>query len=1445
MIRSLMLLLGSLLCSPLWAQHPLDNCEQALPIELSLPSACPESSIVSDTFAFSLNDALPSLYLGSSACANPNVASTVGDIWVAFLPKGNEVTFTLSGVDQPHLILMRGDACGNLVPVGCASDESSASLQAGVSRNETYHLLIAGGAGTAQLTVETTNNCSPCSLVRDGYFSASPAPVNGRYAGGQEVQMCFTVDRWSSTPNSELLHALELDFSEGWDMSTFLPHPPASCSDNGSWGWYNGWISEATGEAFGSGFAFDEIKNGIQDGNPGNNRGMNGIGCADIGGIENNNTLQFCWTVTTANCPVGEFGYPARLDVSGRLLGDGLSGSWWQTACYNPVSEHFNASLYCPDAFAPEISISDASCGETCDGSLALAGAGAGPWDYVLSDTSGTLLYLATSIPGPDTISGLCPGLYEALIVDNATNEARRQLVEINTGTVPTATASFTLPCFEGEPIPLTANVNPPNGNTTYLWTGPNGFVRTSPDPMALFPGDYTLEVTVNECPAPPYHFTIPSISDIEIVQIGPDTMTICPGESLTLTSSGTADSLIWMKVGDDSAFSNADSVTIMPENGDIYQVEGISPNGCSDIDFVYFQIDFSPTLTASPTGTLCPGESMDLSVDQGSSWSWSTGDTTQQITVMPDGNSTYTVTVTDTNGCSTVLSENVAVASGNGFFVFQDQTLCAGESATLAASGGETFLWSTGETTNSITVTPDTTQTYAVTQTDEFGCGYTDTGTVTVHPDPGLSYVPAEALICKGDQVTLELYQADTLLWDTLVRPDSDTQYAPPFDFGCQNTEGFQVYVSPLPDVAITGPDTLCGQDSVILTGTGIGQLQWSDGSSGETLVVYPDSSTTYYLTATDTITGCSGTDSLTITPIAEPPTPDITCESRLGAVRFSWPTDQNYTYTVTVEDGPEGFFQSSNAYVMIGLAPGQIVSISLEVSQNTGCASTTSVSCIAPDCSILDLFTIVPDVVCTGDGAIALLADVAGGTNQGQGSWSGPGLDSTGLVFNPVLAGVGIHELIYTYTDQGCTISDTSVIEVAGLLTPDQISCSSAGDTLSFSWPGQAQDTAYTIAVTSGPTGILNGNTYSVPNLGTGDSVSIVLTVWTDGPCGTYEINAGCILTTPICPTLQVPADTFICNGASVPLDFVDTVAWSTYSWAADTSLSCTDCAHPVATPETTTTYQLIVWDDSGCSDTVDYTVYVQVFPTSYIPDEPITFCPGASFELCMPDGDIHYWIGPNAFIATDQCLTFSSITEADAGNYYAFMRANGCRFLKPFKLQAAPELDITTVPDFQTVCPNDTFSLSATGANATNFSWSPSDYLDCPTCPATTGSVPQTVTFVLTATDTFGCSATDQAVVFVEDCDPAPRPGGRTERMSTLKVFPNPAAYEIQVATQMEGLKKLEFWSATGQLATTLNFEGQRWTLSVGDLPPGSYFLKISNPYTTEQARLVISR
>ncbi|MFK7814271.1 MAG: hypothetical protein AB8B59_17365, partial [Maribacter sp.] len=131
----------------------------------------------------------------------------------------------------------------------------------------------------------------------------------------------------------------------------------------------------------------------------------------------------------------------------------------------------------------------------------------------------------------------------------------------------------------------------------------------------------------------------------------------------------------------------------------------------------------------------------------------WSTGETTQSITVTETGD--YTVTVSDCEGCTasdTVKVEviNVEANAGN------DVSISVGESTTLTATGGGSYIWSTGETTASITVSPDETTTYSVMVTSDKG-DCTDADEVIVSVDCAMEVDLGDDLeFCEVTETTL-----------------------------------------------------------------------------------------------------------------------------------------------------------------------------------------------------------------------------------------------------------------------------------------------------------------------------------------------------------------------------------------------------------------------------------------------------------------------------------------------------------------------------------------------------------------------------------------------------------------------------------------------------------------------------------------------------------------
>lgn len=274
-------------------------------------------------------------------------------------------------------------------------------------------------------------------------------------------------------------------------------------------------------------------------------------------------------------------------------------------------------------------------------------------------------------------------------------------------------------------------------------------------------------------------------------------------------------------------------------------------------------------------------------------SYSWSNGQNSPTIIVSPTSTQTYTLTVTDANGCTTSNNFTVSIGGQAGSInLGNDTILCVGQSLTLDAGSNFTnYLWSNGQQTQSIVVSAS--GTYWVHATD--ACG-TIADTITVNFNPLPDATLSDYDVCANQTLTLSLSNnCATYLWSNGSIYDSlsvPTHTPGIFSYqvtvtdcnGCTNTGSSTVTVYESPVVNL-GMDTLICQNQTLLLDAGNHDLYlWSNGSTSQTVLVdasqYPVGTYVYSVTVTNA-NGCSTTDDIII--IIDP------CTSARGEVNNS----------------------------------------------------------------------------------------------------------------------------------------------------------------------------------------------------------------------------------------------------------------------------------------------------------------------------------------------------------------------------------------------------------------------------------------------------------------------------------------------------------------------------------------------------------------------------
>jgi gliding motility-associated-like protein len=177
-----------------------------------------------------------------------------------------------------------------------------------------------------------------------------------------------------------------------------------------------------------------------------------------------------------------------------------------------------------------------------------------------------------------------------------------------------------------------------------------------------------------------------------------------------------------------------------------------VTDSVCNTEDFVRVVVNPSLQVRINPANPLiCRGDSITLTASGGSSYLWSTGDTTASIRVGPFQNTRYSV-VTFDNGCTSQPQfVDVSIDPGPPGDISGTFRVCSGDAALLVASGATDYFWSNtaqNTATNIISnVTGDSTV-YVIPSTN--GCrGDTIFANLSTYPQPVPDFSPTT--VCQG----------------------------------------------------------------------------------------------------------------------------------------------------------------------------------------------------------------------------------------------------------------------------------------------------------------------------------------------------------------------------------------------------------------------------------------------------------------------------------------------------------------------------------------------------------------------------------------------------------------------------------------------------------------------------------------------------------------------
>ena len=921
-------------------------------------------------------------------------------------------------------------------------------------------------------------------------------------------------------------------------------------------------------------------------------------------------------------------------------------------------------------------------------------------------------------------------------------------LIDVNP--LPTLTNGGDQTICQGDTVQIEAF-----GGVTFNWISPDSINDPSISNPLVWPDTTTicqaLVSDVNTC-EDTTELTV-FVNPKPSIDAGPDQF-ICIGDSTSLSASGNAITYTWNN-------GIIDGVNFQVNVDQQYILTGTDANNCVNSDTVSVNVIQLPNIDAGNDVSICLDDSVQLNASGGATYSWSpTTNISNTIVVdpfvFPILDTKYYVIGTDTNGCANIDSVQITIDALPTITTSNDTSLCSGDSISISAGGGVSYLWLTTDsidqtTINNPSIWPTNSTIYQVLVTGSNNCSDTGSISITVNSLPNID-AGVNVDVCFGDTAQLNASGGVNYEWLTTTTISNTTTSNPnvwPTDTliyqlkgtdanQCINYDSVTVNVLALP-IADAGPDLwICPGGSIQLSATGgLGYVWFPDSTLNDGSIQTPDANPadneTYVVTVTD-INNCSNNDTLFL------------------EVHPNVPTDAGGD-TLTICEGTS---------VILGGSPTSPLGSTYQWSPSSTLTSSTtanpSATPIAPTlftvntandtCSGVDsvFVTFFPTLVAsTGNDVQICLGDsttlsVTGGDFY---QWS-PITNSFGdtIIINDTLANATVFPsdttLFYVLISDtnGCNMTDSTLVTVnplpnfnlgnnTSICLYDSITLqASSGDT--YAWTPN-----YNITDTS----IANPQVYNQVD------TTYFVTVTDSNAC----INTDSItISVNSLPTVTVQGNDTICYGTSTQLIAIGALS---YVWSPVDSLSNPAIPYPNANPDTNISYTVTGTDANGCTDQDSIAITVLPLPNVDAGNDT-TICPGLSVQLNATGGSTYQWLTPVNLsnflianpIATPDTLTTYVVSTTDT---------NGCINTDTMVVALYDSADADAGFNVS-ACYNQGVQLNASGG--VSYSWEPSFYVNHPTLPDPLAFPNDDMTFTVQVTDSNGCIDFDDVNITV---------------------------------------------------------------------------------------------